>query len=281
MPFRCGNVAIAGLPNVGKSTLLNRLLGRKVSITSPKPQTTRNTIKGIKTTDSYQIIFVDTPGYHTGSTLLDKRMMHETGSAVLSVDLVCLLAEPGKDKLSDFYLLLEKIASGKIPVILALSKEDLYNRKELLDAADKYSGFANFMHIIPISARSGTNVEKLEQLIVEALPFSSAVYSPEQITTQTDLAITAEFIREQVFNLLHKELPYNIYVETESIETTDKGIHIEAAVIISREKHKPIVLGKGGQMLKEIGTRARKELKEYFGKNVHLRLWVKVQKPRP
>jgi GTP-binding protein Era len=205
-------------------------------------------------------------------------MIHEAGSAVLSVDLVCLLAEPSGDKKSDFYLLLEKIAKASAPIILVLAKEDIYARKDLLDAADKYSGFANFLHIIPISARHGTNIEKLEKLIVESLPFAPAAYSPEQITTQTDLFLAAEFIREQIFNLLHKELPYGIFVETESLETVDKGVYIEAAVIISKEKHKPIVLGKGGQMLKEIGSRARKELKEYFGKNVHLRLWVKVRK---
>jgi GTP-binding protein Era len=203
-------------------------------------------------------------------------MIHETSSAVLSVDIVCLLAEPTKNKKSEMYLLLEKIAAGGIPTILALSKSDIYSRKELLDAADKYSGFGNFQHIIPISARQGENIEKLEQLIVDSLPISQPLYTPEQITTQTDLFLTAEFIREQIFLLLHQELPYTIFVETDLIENTDDAVQIDATIIVSKENHKPMVLGKGGKMLKEIGTRARKELKAHFGKNVHLNLWVKI-----
>jgi GTP-binding protein Era len=264
---------------VGKSTLLNCILGRKVSITSPKPQTTRNSIRGIKTTPAYQIIFVDTPGYHTGNSRIDKLMIHETGAAILSVDLVCLLAEPRKDRKSDFYLLLEKIAAGSAPVILALSKADIYSRKELLDAADKYSEFANFLHIIPISVRQGLNIEKLEYLIADALPTAQAAYSSDQVTTQTDLFLTAEFIREQVFLLLHKEIPYSIFVETDNIENTEKAVYIDASIMVSKESHKPIILGKGGHMLKEIGINARKELKAHFGKNVHLSLWVKVGNP--
>jgi GTP-binding protein Era len=276
MPFRCGYVAIAGPPNVGKSTLLNSFLGKKVSIVSPKPQTTRVSIKGIKTTAGYQIVFVDTPGYHSGGARIDRQLAHEAGGAVQSVDLICLLADLGKNKLSDFYLLLEKIAGGNAPVILALSKADIYGRKELLAAADRYSDFANFLHIIPISAHKGMNIEKLEQLIADALPVAPALFSSEELTTQTELFITAEFIREQVFNLLHQEIPYSIIVETDYFENEEKSIHIEASIIIAKEKHKPIVLGKGGQMLKEIGVRARKELMAHFGKKVHLQLWVKV-----
>ncbi len=275
--FRCGLVALAGLPNVGKSTLLNTILGEKISITSAKPQTTRNAITGIKTTDDYQIIFMDTPGYHAGRGRLNKAMVHETEETIVAVDLVCVLADPTETGGMRFKALVEKVVSSGVPAILVLTKIDDRSKTDLYQAAERLSQLAKFEEVVPVSSLKKINIDVLEAAIVSHLPENPPVYDKEEITTQPEYFLVAEFVREQAFALLQQELPYNILVETEKIEDVDGRMTISAAIIVSRDSQKGIVIGQGGQMLKEIGTRARKDLEHFFGVKIHLNLWVKVR----
>ncbi|MDR2884508.1 MAG: GTPase Era [Deferribacteraceae bacterium] len=276
--FKCGLVALAGLPNAGKSTLLNALLGEKVSITSGKPQTTRNAIHGIKTTDSHQIIFVDTPGYHAGRGKLNRAMVQQAEEVILSVDLVCILADPTERGGAMFQGLLDKAKESGAPMILVLTKADNRSKEDLYKAAERLSKMADFKEIIPTSAKQRLNLEKLEELIAAELPEAQAVYDSEEITTQPEHFLIAEFIREQAFEMLQQEVPYDILVETEKVEDTADGkMNIIASIIVSRDSQKGIVIGKGATMLKEIGTKARKDLEKFFGVKVRLDLTVKVR----
>jgi GTP-binding protein Era len=276
--FKCGLVALAGLPNAGKSTLLNALLGEKVAITSAKPQTTRNAIHGIKTTDNHQIIFVDTPGYHAGRGKLNRAMVQQAEEVILSVDLVCILADPTERGGAMFQGLLDKAKESGAPMILILTKADNRTKEDLYKAAERLSKMADFKHIIPTSAKQKLNLEKLEELIVSELPEAQAVYDKEELTTQPEHFLIAEFIREQAFALLQQEVPYDILVETEKVEdTTDGKMEVIASIIVSRESQKGIVIGKGATMLKEIGTKARKDLERFFGVKVRLDITVKVR----
>ncbi len=275
--FRCGLVALAGLPNAGKSTLLNALLGEKIAITSHKPQTTRNAIIGIKTTDDAQIIYVDTPGYHMGGSKLNRAMIRQAEEAILSVDLVCVLADPAERGGNSFTGLLEKVKASGAPVILVLTKTDDRGKEDLYRAAERLSQLAPFKHVVPVSAKKGYNLDTLEGLIAQELPVAPPVYDKDEVTTQPESFLIAEFIREQAFTLLQQEVPYDILVETEKVEETDGRMNITAAIIVSRDSQKGIVIGKGGTMLKEIGTRARKDLEKFFGIKIRLDIWVKVK----
>ena len=274
--FRCGMVALAGLPNAGKSTLLNVILGEKIVITSHKPQTTRNAIIGIKTTDEAQVIYIDTPGYHVGGGKLNRAMIRQAEDAILSVNLVCVLAGP-EERGGAFTALLEKVKVGGAPALLVLTKTDSRDKEELYKAAERLSKLIPFREVVPVSAKKKFNIDLLEKLIVKELPDSIPVYGREELTTQPENFLIAEFIREQAFALLQQEVPYDIVVETEKVEETGGRMNITAAIIVARESQKGIVIGKGGAMLKEIGTRARKELEKFFGIKIRLNIWVKVK----
>ncbi|MDR0454572.1 MAG: GTPase Era [Deferribacteraceae bacterium] len=275
--FRCGMTALAGLPNAGKSTLLNAILGEKIAITSSKPQTTRNAIIGIKTTDDAQIIYVDTPGYHTGGGKMNRAMIRQTEEAILSVNIVCVLADPAERRIDAFKTLLEKVNAGGAPVILVITKTDSRGKEDIYRAAESLSKLALFKEIVPVSAQKMFNLGVLEELIIRELPIAPPIYNRDELTTHPESFIISEFIREQAFTLLNQEVPYDILVETEKVEETDGKMKITAAIIVSRDSQKGIVIGKGGSMLKEIGSRARKELEKFFGMKIRLDIWVKVK----
>ena len=275
--FKCGLVALVGLPNAGKSTLLNAMLKEKVVITSHKPQTTRNAIYGIKTTDDYQIIFVDTPGYHAGKGRLNKVMVQQAEEAILSVDLICVLADPNEKGGPAFRALLEKVEARGVPSILVITSLDDRSRDDLYDAAQHLSTLSNFKQVIPISAKIDKNIDKLEELIAAELPEAPAVFDKDEITNQPENFLISEFIREQVFMLLQQEVPYDTLVETERVKESDDKMEIDAAIIVNRDSQKGIVIGKNAAMIKEIGTRARKDLETFFGIKVRLNLFVKVK----
>ena len=278
--FRCGLVALTGLPNVGKSTLLNAILGEKVAITSHKPQTTRNAIKGIKTTTNAQVIYVDTPGYHIGGDKLNRAMIRQTEDAVFSVDVVCVLADPVEYESGAFMALLEKVKSSGVPAILTLTKTDSRSKEDIYKAAERLSKLAPFKDVVPLSAMKRFNLDLLEKLVTKELPVAAPLYDSEEFTLQPETFIISEFIREQAFALLNQEVPYDIFVETEEVEESKNKMNIKAAIIVTKESRKGIVIGKGGAMLKEIGSRARKELEKLFGISVRLDIWVKVRDDR-
>jgi GTP-binding protein Era len=275
--FKCGLVALVGLPNAGKSTLLNAMLKEKIVITSYKPQTTRNAIYGIKTTDDYQIIFVDTPGYHAGKGRLNKMMVQQAEEAILSVDLICVLADPQEKGGPAFKGLLEKVEASGVPVILVITKLDDRSREDLYRAAQHLATLYPFKHVIPLSAKIDKNIDKLEELIAAELPIAPAAFAGDQITNQPEAFLISEFVREQVFMLLQQEVPYDTLVETERITETKDKMEIDASIIVNRDSQKGIVIGKGAEMLKEIGTRARKDLERFFGIKIRLNLHVKVR----
>lgn len=275
--YRCGLVALTGLPNAGKSKLLNALLGEKITITSHKPQTTRNAIYGIKTTADYQIIFVDTPGYHAGKGKLNRAMIQQAEEAILNVDLICVLADANEKGGPAFKALIDRIKASGAPAILIITKLDDRSKEELYNAAEKLSELMDFKHVIPISSKIGKNLDKLEELIASELPEAPAVFSNEEITTQPEKFLISEFVREQAFTLLQQEIPYDILVETEQVTEKCGRMEIDASIIVSRDSQKGIVIGKNAAMLKEIGTRARKDLESFFGIKIRLNLFVKVK----
>jgi GTP-binding protein Era len=253
------------------------MLKEKIAITSYKPQTTRNAIYGIKTTASYQIIFVDTPGYHAGKGQLNKMMVKQAEEAMLSVDLICVLADPNEKGGPAFKALLEKVEATGAPAILVVTKLDDRSREDLYNAAQNLSALYPFKHVIPISAKIDKNVDKLEELLAEELPVAEAVFSSEEVTNQPESFLIAEFIREQVFMLLQQEVPYDTLVETERVTEKKGKMEIDAAIIVNRDSQKGIVIGKGAAMLKEIGTKARLDLEKFFGIPIRLNLHVKVK----
>jgi len=278
--FKSGFIAIVGKPNVGKSTLLNRLVAHKIAAISPKPQTTRNRILGIKTTDKAQMIFVDTPGLHEPRGPFHKYMVGEALKAMREVDLVVLLVDASsKDMTED-----ENIAIGlkdfKAPSILALNKIDLVAKPSLLPLMDKFSKLHPFQAIVPISALVGDGVEELEMEILKILPEGPQYFPEDQITDLPQRFLASELIREKVFNLYGEEIPYSVAVVVEEFQEREppKPIFIRATIYVEKESQKAIVIGQGGRMLKKIGSLAREELEHQLGRKVFLELWVKVEK---
>ncbi len=278
-PLRCGFVAIVGRPNVGKSTLLNRILGMKLSIVSRKPQTTRNRILGINTRDRYQVVYVDTPGLHAREPRRLNRMLNRNATAALQgVDLVVLVLEAGRWTPDDD-LVLTRIQQAGLPVIAAVNKVDRVPEKaELLPYLQTLSERHDFQALVPISAERGTNVEALEAEIVQRLPRSETLLFPEdQITDRSERFLVAELIREQLMRQLGEEVPYSTTVEIERFRYERGVAHIHAVILVERDGQKAIVIGKGGQQLKRIGQRARHAIEQLLGHRVFLELWVKVR----
>jgi len=274
----CGYVAIVGRPNVGKSTLLNRILGQKISITTRKPQTTRHQILGIKTTDDAQVVYVDTPGIHRGSKKAMNRYMNKAAASVINdVDVVVFVVD-GLRWEEDDKPILEKLKQVDAPVILALNKLDkLQDREKLLPHIQQMSEKMQFKEIIPISASKGENVESLEEMVTSLLPASPAFFPEDQVTDKSERFVAAELVREKLMMRLGQEVPYSITVEIERFKLQKNVLHINALIWVERDNQKTIVIGKNGEMLKAVGKQARIEMEAMFEKKVFLQLWVKVK----
>lgn len=274
----CGFVAFLGRPNVGKSTLLNRLLGQKVSITSKRPQTTRHRILGIKTTDSSQVIFVDTPGIHINSKKqINKYMNRAATGAVADVDCIVFLIEAERWTDED-EMVLKAIKESTVPVILAINKVDLIHPKEkILEVINRVREKYDFVEVVPISAEKNTNLEQLEEKIKELLPKSYAFYPEDQITDRSDRFLVSEIVREKLMRTLGQEIPYSLTVEIEQFKQEKKLLRIGAIVWVERDSQKAIVIGAKGKNLKNIGMSARKDIEHLFDQKVFLQIWVKVK----
>lgn len=276
--YKSGFVALIGRPNVGKSTLLNFLVGQKVAIMSPQPQTTRNKISGIYTDDQEQIVFIDTPGIHKPKNKLDDFMDKSSYSALDVVDVVLFMVEPEPAGKGDQYIaeLLKKI---KKPVFLVINKIDKVHPDKLLSIIDSYKNLGDFAEIVPISASQGNNVSELIKTIAKYLPEGPQFYDADQLTDRPEYFIVAELIREQVLKLTHEEVPHATAVVVDRMRDHEGGkLQIEATIYVERPGQKGIIIGKKGQMLKQIGIAARQEIEALLGEKVNLRLWVKVQK---
>ncbi|AJQ94541.1 GTPase Era [Gynuella sunshinyii] len=274
----CGYVAIVGRPNVGKSTLMNHILGQKISITSRKPQTTRNQIIGIHTVDSVQIIFVDTPGIHQGQPKAINRYMNRTATtAIKDVDVILFLVERDRWTPEDEHVL-EQLKSSRCPVILGINKMDqLEDKAQLLPFIEKVSTFFQFDQVFPISALRGNNLHRLERYLLDHMPVNVHYYPEDQITDRTERFLAAEIVREKIMRQLGAELPYDVAVEIENWSFENGTLHIHAAILVSRAGQKKIVIGDKGSRLKSIGQEARKDMEKLFDVRIMLHLWVKVK----
>lgn len=280
MNFKSGFVTIIGKPNVGKSTLMNQMLGQKISIMSNKPQTTRNRIQAICSQTDYQIIFIDTPGIHKAKTKLGQYMTKSVETTLNEVDVILMLIEPS-EKVSDLdKYVIEHIENIKTPVVLVINKIDTLEKSKILKIIDIYKELYNFAYIIPISALTGENVEELLKCIKNNLPDGPQYFPSDMITDQPERQIVSELVREKALQFLEDEIPHGIAVEILSMKKRkDKDIvDIEANIYCEKESHKGIIIGKQGNKLKQIGTKARIDIQNLLGSQVNLKLWVKVKK---
>jgi GTPase len=275
--FRCGTVAIVGRPNVGKSTLLNHILGLKLSITSRKAQTTRHRLLGIHTTDNTQYLFVDTPGFQQKHLNALNKSLNKTVTQVLSeVDVVLFVIEPMKLGEADEKVL-ELLPKNK-PVILVVNKADLMGDKNnMLPLIQDFDLLFNFVGIIPVSAKKNLNLDDLLETTRQYLPEQPAIYGEDELTDKNERFLAAEMIREKIFRLLGDEVPYSVAVEIEKFETVKNLRRIFAAIIVDKDSQKPMIIGKGGEKLKQISTEARQDMEKLFGSKVYLETWVKVK----
>ena len=277
--YRCGYVALIGRPNVGKSTLMNRILGQKLSIVTAKPQTTRQRIAGIKTTEQGQIIYLDTPGIHLAARRALNRYMNRIAKASFhDVDLILFLVEAGRWTKQDEHVA-RSLKNVEAPVVLVVNKIDLIaDKSELLGFLENEVRTERFSDVFLIAARSGDGVDDLEKKVLDSLPFSRPFYDEDQWTDRSERFLASELIREQLMLRLHQELPYAMTVEIEEFKRSQGLLSIGAIIWVERDSQKQIVIGKGGGVLKQAGSRARKELEELFDEKVFLRTWVKVSK---
>lgn len=277
--FKSGFISIVGRPNVGKSTLLNHLVGQKIAIMSDKPQTTRNTIQGVLTLDDAQLIFIDTPGIHKPKHKLGDFMVKVATNALNEVDLILFMVNATERFGRGEAFILEKLKQVDTPVFLVINKIDLVHPDDLILIIDEYKDQFPFAEIVPVSALKGNNTERLVEVIKSYLPEGPQYYPTDQITDHPERFIIAELIREKVLHLTREEVPHSVAVIIEKIEKRENGtVHIMAAIIVERKSQKGIIIGKQGRMLKEIGKRARLEIEHLLGSKVFLELWVKVQK---
>jgi GTP-binding protein Era len=277
--FRFGYVSIVGRPNVGKSTLLNQILGQKVSIVTAKPQTTRQRLAGIKTTGKGQVVYVDTPGiHHSAQRALNRYMNRVAQASFRDVDLVLFLVEAGNWSRQDAFVA-KALARVDVPVMLVLNKVDLVpDKKRLLAFVDENFRDDDYAGIMMVSAKKGSGVEELEKQVLDRLPFSRPFYDEDQFTDRSERFLAAEMIREQLTVRLHQELPYSLTVQIEEFKRKGKLLTIGAIIWVERDSQKQITIGKKGIVLKQVGSKARVVLEELFGEKVFLRLWVKVSR---
>jgi GTP-binding protein Era len=276
--FRCGFAAIIGRPNVGKSTLLNRIVGQKLTITSSRPQTTRHKILGIKTSPQGQVIYVDTPGLHrAGKSAINRYMNRTAKSALADVDVVLWVIEALRWTEEDQDILMA-LAVTEAPVIVVVNKVDKVSDKTaLLPFLDELAHKREFTEVIPLSARNGDNVERLETLVMSFVPEAEAFFPEDQITDRSERFLAAELLREKLMRRLGEELPYAVTVQIEEFSEQNGVLHIHAVIWVEKESQKAIVIGKGGEVLKEIGRRARINMEQTFGAKVFLKTWVRVK----
>lgn len=277
--YKAGFVSIIGRPNVGKSTLMNYIIGQKIAITSNKPQTTRNRIRTVYTCDRGQIVFVDTPGIHKSKNKLGDYMVSVARKSIVDVDAVILIVEPttyiGAGELS----IIEELKKAKdVAVFLVINKMDTIKKDEVLSVIDTYSKQMEFAEIIPVSAKTGKGVQELIDCLLDYLPEGDAFFDEDTITDQPERQIVAELIREKALWCLEDEIPHGIAVTIESMNFDKKLCSIDATIVCERESHKGIIIGKGGSMLKKIGSLARPDIEDMLEMKVFLQLWVKVRK---
>jgi len=277
--FQCGVVALLGRPNVGKSTLMNRIIGTKVAIVTPKPQTTRHRILGIHTDDLRQIIFVDTPGIHKGSKQLNRNMVRVAYAAAEEADVLAIMQDVSAPLDRGTCALIERFADGRLlqPRMHILNKVDKAKKDVLLPRLAEIQRLdPDAAAYIPVSARKGIQVSAFLDEIAKHLPIAPPVYTPDWYTDQSQRQLAAEYVREQVFLAMQQEIPFQTAVDIEAFNESEAGVEIEAVILVGGERHKPMLIGKGGARMKSMGTRARKGLEELFGCHVNLKLWVKV-----
>ena len=279
--MKSGFVTIIGRPNVGKSTLMNQLIGQKIAITSKKPQTTRNRIQTVYTDNSRgQIVFLDTPGIHKAKNKLGEYMVHVAENSLRDVDVILWLVEPSNYVGAGEQHIVKQLEKAKLPVILIINKIDTVEREKILEYIDTYRKIYDFDEIIPVSALRGTNLSDVIDSIYKYLPYGPMFYDEDTVTDQPKRQIVAEIIREKSLHALEEEVPHGIAVVIESMKDRKKGnmTDIEATIVCERESHKGIIIGKGGAMLKKIGSNARFEIERLLERKVNLKLWVKVKK---
>ncbi len=278
--FRSGFVSLIGRPNVGKSTLMNYLIGEKIAIISNKPQTTRNKIQSILTTDNFQVVFIDTPGIHTPKSKLGNFMVKSAETTLNEVDIVLYLIEPfEKIKESDLKIL-ERLKNVKSNVFLIINKVDTVEKEEILKVIDAYRSQYDFKEIIPISAMKGINTDELLDSIEKYLPQGPQYFPNDMITDQPERQIVAEIIREKALYLLQEEIPHGIAVEITGMKKRENKdiIDVDATIYCERDSHKGIIIGKRGSMLKQIGSKARFDIERLLGSSINLQIWIKVKK---
>lgn len=278
---KSGFAALIGRPNVGKSTLMNRIIGQKIAITSPRPQTTRNRIQTVYTDERGQIVFVDTPGIHKAKNKLGNYMVNVASQSMRNVDVVLWLVEPTDYIGEGEQNIIKQLKNVKVPVILIINKIDTVKKPELLKYIDVYRQVYDFAEIIPVSAMTGENADDVLDMLYKYLPYGPYFFDEDTVTDQPTRQIAAELIREKALKCLEKEIPHGIAVVIEKMEYRKgkTGIYdIEATIICERDSHKGIIIGKGGEMLKRIGSLARPEIEDMMESKVNLKLWVKVKK---
>ncbi len=274
--FRSGFVAIVGRPNAGKSTLLNRLVGQKVAIVTSKPQTTRNRIQGIVTRPEGQIVFIDTPGLHSPDSALGRQMMREVAAALEGIDVLLLMVDASRTLPHADDLLLDRAKRFRGKTVLALNKIDGLPKSKLLPLIEAFHKAFEFAAIVPISALKGDGCQELLSQVVRLLPEGEPYFPEDQVTDQPERFLAAEIVREKAIQSMYHEVPYALAVKVEKFEELPKLLRIEATMNVERDSQKKILIGRKGEMLKRIGTLARKELEELFGTKVYLGLFVKV-----
>ncbi len=276
--YKSGFAALIGRPNVGKSTLMNCIIGQKIAITSKKPQTTRNKIQTVYTSKEGQIVFVDTPGIHKAKNRLGDYMVNVAQRSLKEVDVVLWLVEPTNYIGAGERHIIDELKKVKVPVILVVNKIDTVKKELLLESIDAYRGQLDFAEIVPVSALKNDNTQVLVEQIMKYLPNGPAFYDEDTVTDQPTRQIVAELVREKVLRSIDEEIPHGVAVVIEQMKYGRKIVDIDAAIICERESHKGIIIGKGGQMLKKIGSLARPEIEDLLEQHVNLKLWVKVKK---
>lgn len=276
--YKSGFVTLIGRPNVGKSTLMNYLIGQKIAITSNKPQTTRNRIQTVLTTEEVQVVFVDTPGIHKAKNKLGEYMVNVAERTLNEVDVVMWLVEPTTFIGAGEQHIASQLKKVQTPVILVINKIDSVKPEEVLASISAYKDLYEFAEIVPVSARNGNNTEELLKVIMKYLPYGPQFYDEDTVTDQPERQIVAEIIREKALHSLNEEIPHGIAVAIDQMKMRNKVMHIDATIICERDSHKGIIIGKQGNMLKKIGSTARFEIERMLECKVNLKLWVKVKK---
>jgi GTP-binding protein Era len=274
---KSGFVSLIGRPNAGKSTLLNRLVGTKIAIVSDKPQTTRNRILGVRNYENAQVVYLDTPGIHRPLHRMNVRMVDAAVETVREVDILGVVVDATERAGKGTQFVLDLAKDAKAPVFLILNKIDLMKRMRLLPIIDEYSKRGHFAEIVPVSAATGENVDRLERLIVERLPEGEPAYPPDYLTDQPERFLAGEIVREKLLQFTRDEIPFSTAVVVERFDETKEMLKLHCSIVVDRESQKPIVVGRGGAMIKQIGTAAREELERFFETKVFLDLRVRVK----